>query len=237
MRRGRRARRGGRPLAAICAAPSIVAELGCSGAAAPPPTPASSTCSPSRGRSFSDEPVVVDGNLITSQGAGTAMLFALETSATTSATRPWSASALAWSCRGTVGRAGLTYRDYAAFARQTPEEIARACEVQVFRASGPGGQGVNTTDSGGAHAPRPHRHHRGLASSEPAAEPRALRREDLEICRRRACAAAPAQRRPACPRPRSASASTPSAPAARSSSSAAAWTGSKARALRRCAQR
>ena len=42
---------------------------------------------------------------------------------------------------------GLTYRDYAAFARQTPQEIARDCEVQVFRAAGPGGQGVNTTDS------------------------------------------------------------------------------------------
>lgn len=42
---------------------------------------------------------------------------------------------------------GLTYRDYAAFARQTPQEIASDCEVQVFRATGPGGQGVNTTDS------------------------------------------------------------------------------------------
>lgn len=42
---------------------------------------------------------------------------------------------------------GLTYRDYAAFARQTPQEIALDCEVQVFRATGPGGQGVNTTDS------------------------------------------------------------------------------------------
>lgn len=44
-------------------------------------------------------------------------------------------------------RRELTYRDYAAFAQQAPEEIARDCEVQVFRAAGPGGQGVNTTDS------------------------------------------------------------------------------------------
>ena len=41
----------------------------------------------------------------------------------------------------------LTHRDYAAFARQTPEQIMRDSEVQVFRATGPGGQGVNTTDS------------------------------------------------------------------------------------------
>lgn len=44
-------------------------------------------------------------------------------------------------------REPLTYRDYARFARQMPEEIARDCEVWVFRATGPGGQGVNTTDS------------------------------------------------------------------------------------------
>lgn len=42
---------------------------------------------------------------------------------------------------------GLTYRDYARFARQSLDEIARDCEVSVFRASGPGGQCVNTTDS------------------------------------------------------------------------------------------
>lgn len=41
----------------------------------------------------------------------------------------------------------LTYWDYAAFARMSDEQIARDCEVQVFRATGPGGQGVNTTDS------------------------------------------------------------------------------------------
>ena len=41
----------------------------------------------------------------------------------------------------------LTYRDYAAFARMSDEQIARDCEVQVFRATGPGGRGVNTTDS------------------------------------------------------------------------------------------
>ncbi|MEG0147179.1 MAG: peptide chain release factor-like protein [Raoultibacter sp.] len=41
----------------------------------------------------------------------------------------------------------LTYRDYALFARQSPEEIAQNCTVSVFRGSGPGGQCVNTTDS------------------------------------------------------------------------------------------
>lgn len=50
--------------------------------------------------------------------------------------------------RGSVGGpAPLTHREYAVFARQTPEQIQRDCEVSVFRATGPGGQGVNTTDS------------------------------------------------------------------------------------------
>ena len=40
-----------------------------------------------------------------------------------------------------------TYRDYAVWARQSLEDIARDCDVQAFRASGPGGQCVNTTDS------------------------------------------------------------------------------------------
>lgn len=41
----------------------------------------------------------------------------------------------------------MGHRDYAVWASMTAEELARECEVQVFRASGPGGQGVNTTDS------------------------------------------------------------------------------------------
>lgn len=41
----------------------------------------------------------------------------------------------------------LTHSDFAAFAAMTAEEIARDCEVQAFHAHGPGGQGVNTSDS------------------------------------------------------------------------------------------
>lgn len=41
----------------------------------------------------------------------------------------------------------VNWRDYARYARQSADELARDCEVQVFRAKGPGGQGVNTTDS------------------------------------------------------------------------------------------
>ena len=41
----------------------------------------------------------------------------------------------------------LTYRDYARLAALSLDEIAASCEVDVFRATGPGGQGVNTTDS------------------------------------------------------------------------------------------
>ena len=41
----------------------------------------------------------------------------------------------------------ITYRQYAEFARLPIEKLAEQCEVQVFHATGPGGQGVNTSDS------------------------------------------------------------------------------------------
>lgn len=41
----------------------------------------------------------------------------------------------------------LTHRDYAAFAAMDAEQIARDCTVETFHAHGPGGQGVNTSDS------------------------------------------------------------------------------------------
>ena len=41
----------------------------------------------------------------------------------------------------------LTYRDYARYAWLGHDELQRQCEAEAFRATGPGGQGVNTTDS------------------------------------------------------------------------------------------
>lgn len=41
----------------------------------------------------------------------------------------------------------LGWRDYARYVGMSADELARDCAVQVFRATGPGGQGVNTTDS------------------------------------------------------------------------------------------
>lgn len=69
----------GRPLAAICAAPSILAELGILEGRRATSNPGFQHVLAEHGADVRpDEPVVVDGNLITSQGAGTAMLFGLE---------------------------------------------------------------------------------------------------------------------------------------------------------------
>ncbi len=46
-----------------------------------------------------------------------------------------------------MGEECLTHRQYAEFARLSLDKLAEQCETQVFRATGPGGQGVNTTDS------------------------------------------------------------------------------------------
>ena len=82
---------------------------------------------------------------------------------------------------------GLTYRDYAAFARMGADQIARDCEMQAFHASGPGGQGVNTADSAVRmrHVPT------GIVmvSREERSQLRNRERcveKILEICRRRA---------------------------------------------------
>ncbi len=68
----------GRPLAAICAAPSILAELGILKGRRATSNPGFQHVLAEQGAILVDEPAVVDGNIITSQGAGTAMAFALE---------------------------------------------------------------------------------------------------------------------------------------------------------------
>ena len=69
----------GRPLATICAAPSILAELGLLAGRRATSNPGFQHVLAENGAELlAEEPVVVDGSLITSQGAGTAMLFALE---------------------------------------------------------------------------------------------------------------------------------------------------------------
>lgn len=69
----------GRALAAICAAPSILAELGLLEGRRATANPGFQHVLAERGAELvANDSVVVDGSLITSQGAGTAMLFGLE---------------------------------------------------------------------------------------------------------------------------------------------------------------
>ena len=46
-----------------------------------------------------------------------------------------------------VGTRRFSHREYARMAAQSLDELAKSCEAEAFRAHGPGGQGVNTTDS------------------------------------------------------------------------------------------
>lgn len=69
----------GRPVSAICAAPSILAEEGLLEGRVATSNPGFQHVLAEHGaRVVAEEPVVVDGNLTTSQGMGTAIDFALE---------------------------------------------------------------------------------------------------------------------------------------------------------------
>jgi 4-methyl-5(b-hydroxyethyl)-thiazole monophosphate biosynthesis len=69
----------GADIAAICAAPSILAELGLLKGRRATANPGFQHVLSEHGAELvADEPVVVDGNLVTSQGAATAMDFGLE---------------------------------------------------------------------------------------------------------------------------------------------------------------
>ena len=69
----------GRPVSAICAAPSILAEEGLLEGRTATSNPGFQHVLAEHGaRVMADEPVVVDGNFTTSQGMGTAIDFALE---------------------------------------------------------------------------------------------------------------------------------------------------------------
>jgi len=64
----------GRIVAAVCAAPTVLAEAGVLKGWRATCYP---TCAKLLGESYDNVPVIVDGNIITSQGPGTTLLFAL----------------------------------------------------------------------------------------------------------------------------------------------------------------
>lgn len=68
----------GRAIAAICAAPKVLARHGLLDGKRATAFPGVLEAFPEAGVSLSDEPVVVDGTVTTSRGPGTAMDFALE---------------------------------------------------------------------------------------------------------------------------------------------------------------
>lgn len=71
--------RTGRTVAAICAAPSVLAELGILRGRRATANPGFQDAVAQGGATVEpDSPVVVDGNVVTSQGAGTALAFGIE---------------------------------------------------------------------------------------------------------------------------------------------------------------
>jgi 4-methyl-5(b-hydroxyethyl)-thiazole monophosphate biosynthesis len=73
----RRSHEGGVPLAAICAAPLVLADAGVAASHAVTSFPATRTEMEPKAAAYSEERVVVDGKVITSRGAGTAEEFSL----------------------------------------------------------------------------------------------------------------------------------------------------------------